>query len=41
MHYVTSGVGFSGVRVRTGDGTTAEVALFTLRRAPEGAAAAA
>lgn len=29
--YVTPGVGFSGVRVRAGDGTRAEVALFTLR----------
>ena len=38
--YVTSGVGFSGVRVRSGDGTTAEVALFTLRRAADAAAAA-
>ena len=31
--YVTPGVGFSGVRVRVGDGTRAEVALFTLRAA--------
>lgn len=31
--YVTPGVGFSGVRVRVGDGTQAEVALFTLRAA--------
>jgi uncharacterized protein len=29
--YVTPGVGFSGLRVRVGDGTQAEVALFTLR----------
>jgi predicted MPP superfamily phosphohydrolase len=29
--YVTPGIGFSGVRVRVGDGTRAEVALFTLR----------
>jgi len=31
--YVTPGVGFSGVRVRVGDGTRSEVALFTLRAA--------
>lgn len=31
--FVTSGVGFSGVRVRAGDGTQAEVALLTLRAA--------
>jgi predicted MPP superfamily phosphohydrolase len=31
--YVTPGVGFSGLRVRVGDGTQAEVALFTLRAA--------
>ncbi|HVK75279.1 MAG TPA: metallophosphoesterase [Kofleriaceae bacterium] len=31
--YVTPGVGFSGVRVRAGDGTSAEVALFTLKAA--------
>ena len=31
--YVTPGIGFSGVRVRAGDGTRAEVALFTLRAA--------
>ncbi len=36
--YVTPGIGFSGVRYRTGVGTAAEVALFTLR---VGAAAAA
>lgn len=30
--YVTSGVGYSGVRVRAGQGTRAEVALLTLRR---------
>ena len=30
--YVTTGVGFSGVTVRTGPGTAAEVAVFTLRR---------
>jgi predicted MPP superfamily phosphohydrolase len=29
--YVSSGVGFSGVRVRAGRGTRAEVSLFTLR----------
>ncbi len=32
--YVTPGVGFSGLRVRAGDGTQAEVALFTLRASP-------
>lgn len=31
--YVTPGVGFSGLRVRVGDGTQSEVALFTLRAA--------
>jgi uncharacterized protein len=31
--YVTSGVGFSGIRVRAGDGCASEVALFTLRAA--------
>jgi predicted MPP superfamily phosphohydrolase len=31
--YVTPGVGFSGVRYRTGTGTAAEVAVFTLRAA--------
>ena len=31
--YVTPGVGFSGVTVRVGDGTQAEVAVFTLRAA--------
>jgi predicted MPP superfamily phosphohydrolase len=31
--YVTPGIGFSGVRVRVGDGTAAEVALFTLKAA--------
>ncbi len=31
--YVTPGVGFSGVRWRTGHGTQAEVAVFTLRAA--------
>lgn len=30
--YVSSGVGFSGVRVRAGLGTRAEVSVFTLRR---------
>jgi predicted MPP superfamily phosphohydrolase len=29
--YVSAGVGFSGVRVRAGRGTRAEVALITLR----------
>jgi predicted MPP superfamily phosphohydrolase len=34
MHlYVTAGVGFTGVRVRVGRGTRAEVALFTLHAA--------
>lgn len=37
--YVTPGIGFSGVRVRVGDGTRAEVALFTLRAAAAAAAA--
>lgn len=36
--YVSSGVGFSGVRVRAGAGTRAEVSLFTLR-APRAVAA--
>jgi uncharacterized protein len=31
--YVTPGVGFSGVRQRIGEGTAAEVAVLTLRRA--------
>lgn len=31
--YVTPGVGFSGVRIRRGEGTASEVALFTLRAA--------
>lgn len=31
--YVTPGVGFSGVRVRVGEGTGSEVAAFTLRAA--------
>ncbi|MBK9031492.1 MAG: metallophosphoesterase [Myxococcales bacterium] len=31
--YVTPGVGFSGVRVRVGEGTASEVAVFTLRAA--------
>jgi predicted MPP superfamily phosphohydrolase len=31
--YVSSGVGFSGVRVRAGKGTRAEVSVFTLRAA--------
>jgi predicted MPP superfamily phosphohydrolase len=31
--YVTPGVGFSGVRTRVGEGTAAEVAVITLRRA--------
>ncbi len=31
--YVSAGVGFSGVRVRAGRGTRAEVGLFTLRAA--------
>ncbi|HTM18973.1 MAG TPA: metallophosphoesterase [Kofleriaceae bacterium] len=30
--YVTTGIGFSGVTLRTGPGTAAEVAVFTLRR---------
>ncbi len=30
--YVSAGVGFSGVRVRVGPGTRAEVGVFTLRR---------
>lgn len=34
--YVTPGVGFSGLRVRVGDGTQAEVALFTLRAVAQG-----
>jgi predicted MPP superfamily phosphohydrolase len=32
--YVTPGVGFSGVTRRVGEGTDAEVAVLTLRRAP-------
>jgi len=35
--YVTAGVGFSGVRVRKGPGTRAEVGLHTLRVLPEAA----
>lgn len=31
--YVTPGVGFSGIRVRRGEGTASEVAVFTLRAA--------
>jgi predicted MPP superfamily phosphohydrolase len=31
--YVTPGVGFSGVRRRVGEGTSAEVAVLTLRAA--------
>jgi hypothetical protein len=31
--YVTPGIGFSGVTRRAGEGTSAEVALFTLRAA--------
>ena len=38
--YVTPGVGFSGVTRRFGEGTHAEVALLTLRCAPEAAAQA-
>jgi uncharacterized protein len=30
--YVSAGIGFSGVRARLGEGTRAEVAVFTLRR---------
>lgn len=30
--YVSAGVGFSGIRVRVGNGTRAEVGVFTLRR---------
>ena len=37
--YVTPGVGFSGVTRRFGDGTAAEVAILTLRRKAERAAA--
>lgn len=33
--YVTPGVGFSGVPRRVGEGTHAEVAILTLRRAAE------
>jgi len=33
--YVTPGVGFSGVTHRRGEGTDAEVAVLTLRRAPD------
>jgi predicted MPP superfamily phosphohydrolase len=36
--YVSSGVGFSGVRVRAGKGTRAEVSVFTLRSARRRAA---
>ena len=32
--YVTPGIGFSGVTRRFGEGTEAEVALFTLRARP-------
>jgi len=39
--YVTPGVGFSGVTWRVGDGTSAEVAVFTLRRSPSERAQAA
>jgi hypothetical protein len=35
--YVSAGVGFSGVRVRAGHGTRAEVAVLTLRRTRAGA----
>ena len=38
--YVTPGVGFSGVRKRSGEGTHAEVAVLTLRAAPAAACAA-
>ena len=38
--YVTPGVGFSGVTRRSGEGTTAEVAVLTLRSAPAVAQAA-
>ena len=38
--YVTPGVGFSGVRKRSGEGTHAEVAILTLRAAPAAARAA-
>ena len=38
--YVTPGVGFSGVTRRAGEGTHAEVAVLTLRRAPAAARAA-
>ena len=31
--YVTPGIGFSGVTRRAGEGTSAEVAVFTLRAA--------
>lgn len=37
--YVTPGVGFSGVTHRSGDGTEAEIAIFTLRPAAMRAAA--
>lgn len=37
--YVTPGVGFSGVTHRSGDGTEAEIAIFTLRPAAQRAAA--
>lgn len=36
--YVTTGVGYSGVRVRRGPGTRAEVAVFTLRARARAAA---
>jgi predicted MPP superfamily phosphohydrolase len=39
--YVTPGVGFSGVTRRHGEGTHAEVAVLTLRRAPPRIAQAA
>jgi predicted MPP superfamily phosphohydrolase len=39
--YVSSGVGFSGVRVRAGEGTRAEVSLFTCRAAALAAASPA
>ena len=37
--YVTPGIGFSGVTFRGGEGTAAEVAVFTLRVAAASAAA--
>jgi uncharacterized protein len=36
--YVSAGVGFSGVRIRVGQGTRAEVSLLTLRSAASAAA---